>query len=359
MKWHDDLMLANVDRRRGVLQMAMYAMHVGTGNSLLCKCVKVGTVKKYVYCVATFLALHHPKGWDFRRSGPGEQKFSAELDAVYTELQRWEKVPDRREPFTIQMLEALTEMVKNLPFLSLKPALRDWFLAGLFAALRLGEWAQESGSHDPSSPRKNIFGDPMAWCLNDIRAETFDRVQLVGAAILSVPVDSIAKMWPKWRTQKNGDNHEEKLFAQNPDGGYDFIHPMYNIIKRFVALRGPNDTTTPLALYSTSGVQGSKARSDVRLITSTEIEAVMREVAAIVYNLDPVKHKEALKRWSAHSLRVGACVLLHALGFTAEQIQFLLRWRSLAFMTYLRNTALLAITQAAAFDKVAAMPHFV
>ena len=166
-------------------------------------------------------------------------------------------------------------------------------------------------------------------------------------------------MWPTWRTQKNGDNHEEKLFAQNPDGGYDFIHPMYNIIKRFVALRGPNDTTTPLALCSTSGVQGSKARSDVRLITSTEIEAVMREVAAIVYNLDPVKHKEALKRWSAHSLRVGACVLLHALGFTAEQIQFLLRWRSLAFMTYLRNTALLAITQAAAFDKVAAMPHFV
>jgi hypothetical protein len=41
--------------------------------------------------------------------------------------------------------------------------------------------------------------------------------------------------------------------------------------------------------------------------------------------------------WSSHSLRVGTTNILYANGFTDHQIMKLLRWESLAFMTYFRN----------------------
>jgi hypothetical protein len=51
-------------------------------------------------------------------------------------------------------------------------------------------------------------------------------------------------------------------------------------------------------------------------------------------------------------------VILHSsLGFTELQIKFLLRWRSNAIMTYLRNLAVLAEKQTQAFDAADAMPQ--
>jgi hypothetical protein len=65
----------------------------------------------------------------------------------------------------------------------------------------------------------------------------------------------------------------------------------------------------------------------------------MRATVAHWANLDPTiaAHAKVLQQWSSHSLRVGATNLLYANGFSAHQIQTVLRWRSLAFMTYFRN----------------------
>jgi hypothetical protein len=46
------------------------------------------------------------------------------------------------------------------------------------------------------------------------------------------------------------------------------------------------------------------------------------------------------------------------MGFTATQIQFMLRWKSNAFMMYLRNLNVLSEEQNTAVDRAAAMPHF-
>ena len=81
----------------------------------------------------------------------------------------------------------------------------------------------------------------------------------------------------------------------------------------------------------------------------------MQRCAAVVHN---IKNKAELKLWSAHSLRVGACVLLHATGFNAIEIKWTLRWRSDAFMDYLRNTHVLATRQNSVLDEVSAMPNF-
>jgi hypothetical protein len=96
---------------------------------------------------------------------------------------------------------------------------------------------------------------------------------------------------------------------------------------------------------------------DVKMITATEINAVMPSTAAAVYGLDPVKHAKDLQLWSSHSLRVGTCVVLHAHGFTGPQIQFLLRWKSDAFMANLRNLGFLATQQTVALSESCDMPN--
>jgi hypothetical protein len=84
----------------------------------------------------------------------------------------------------------------------------------------------------------------------------------------------------------------------------------------------------------------------------------MRTIASVVYNLDPKIHKKELQLWSSHSYRVGACVLLHGMGYQAHQIKFLLRWKSDAFMDYLRNLAVLCDAHHQHMDAAAAMPFF-
>jgi hypothetical protein len=101
------------------------------------------------------------------------------------------------------------------------------------------------------------------------------------------------------------------------------------------------------------------ATGQIKLITSTEICNNMREAAAAVYNLDQTKDKAILQSWSAHSLRVGACVILHAIGFTGPQIKFLLRWKSDCFMEYLRNLGALSTPQNVPITDVETMPNFI
>ena len=49
--------------------------------------------------------------------------------------------------------------------------------------------------------------------------------------------------------------------------------------------------------------------------------------------------KSNLQTSAAHLLRFGACVILNTVGFTGEEIKFLLRWKSRTFVMYLRNLA--------------------
>jgi len=71
----------------------------------------------------------------------------------------------------------------------------------------------------------------------------------------------------------------------------------------------------------------------------------MKDLAIRCYNLDPKSNKI---RYASHSIRIGACVALHAAGVSAPQIKFLLRWKSDSFMIYLRKIARLCEVKNAA-----------
>ena len=71
-----------------------------------------------------------------------------------------------------------------------------------------------------------------------------------------------------------------------------------------------------------------------RLLTNTHMEQLLRHAEKAVYRITSPQH---LQRFSYHSIRVGACVMLHCAHFTDTEIQFELRWRSNSFKDCLRN----------------------
>lgn len=346
LKWFDDPYCLSMDPRRFMLQMSMYAQHLATGSTLLCRSIKVGTVKVYLRQVIGFFM----RFGRWKRNpcfAPTSDSYYGELKSVLAELTRWEKVPNRREPFTLDMLASMyTEDYGYIEHSSKFACVRDQCGAGTFDGRRKTEFCQEAGQSDPSFPMKDIYGDTKAFTLLDVKWELDDKTRLIGASVLLYPCSRVKSAKLLFRTQKNGQNGEERSFTSPGDEtNLSWISFTYSIVRRFVALRGPDDFTTPLSVYKDD--DGS-----VKLLTSSDVEKIMRLVAAHVYNLDPntaAGHKQ-LQLWSCHSIRVGACVLLHSRGFTDTQIQWILRWRSMAFLVYLRNIDVLCDKHVEAFN---------
>ena len=360
MKWDDNLLLEGDDPNlplRGQYQLACYAVHLGCGQSIYCKRIKCATVEQYVLAAATFLASFH--GVDYRKDDPCHKHMGHILGPVYRDLRRYESVPDRQEPYDPSLHKLARTLSARFPVNSLVCALVDGFEQGYCAGYRLSEWAQPSGRTDPSQPQLNHLVTSSirtrAFVPVDFRIQTTSHQRASGLSILDFPLDQIGRMWVKWRTQKNGQHGEEKLFTRNPNSaGFCYVSSVYRALQRFARLRlvdpSIHPRRTPLSIY------WSPRLGRVQLITSADIEQFMRRLAMVVYKLHPIHDAEQIRRWSSHSLRIGACVTLHSMGFTPLDIQWLLRWRSMAFMVYLRNVALLARRHVAAYDRAASMP---
>jgi hypothetical protein len=152
------------------------------------------------------------------------------------------------------------------------------------------------------------------------------------------------------RTQKNGEDGEQRQHTRNSGiSGPCHITCLMTIMQRFVRLVGDR-SDVPLCVHRADDGR-------IRCLTDNIIVYWFRKAAAYLYKLNPVKDSEHLRKWSAHSSRVGAIVILLGMGLADTQIRFLLRWRSNAFYTYLRNIATLANQKNQAMTNV--MPHFI
>lgn len=195
----------------------------------------------------------------------------------------------------------------------------------------------------------------MAFCLGDICFLSDDKIR--------IPIETVIKLDPasafvgrdflKYRTQNIGKNIKEWQHAHNTSPTAPcHITCFMKVVQHFVRLIGFK-TYSPLCVYREDS-------GKIRYITATIIESTFRIMAAAhVYKLDPIHDGKHLCRWSAHSLCVGACVILHGMGFTDTQIQFLLRWTSNAFYVYLCNIAGLTHKQNRALDDLSIMPDFI
>ena len=113
--------------------LACYAIHLSYGNTIYCKRIAANTIKLYVLAAASLVAQYSTHRVDPRRDNPTTDKFAPCLDAVFKELMRYEKVPNRREPLTMAMIQALYQRIKrdNLPPCHLHVQLYHWLVVGL------------------------------------------------------------------------------------------------------------------------------------------------------------------------------------------------------------------------------------
>jgi hypothetical protein len=285
-------------------------------------------------------------GFDPRRTEAIATKNAPPIQAIITEVKRWECVSDkRREPFTPSMLTHLGYLVSRETSINkndeLLATLFDFFTCGLYAGFRQSEWSQDAKYH-PDTPDLNKYGHPTAFTLPDATFYAIGDRRVTQQQALASPEIILSASEICWRTQKNNQNGEKKRFASNTlNTHFCFTSALRRICQRFIRLRGSNDTSTPLSVYKTANAKG-----ELRLVTANDVSQCMRYLAQAVYNVSGPE----LQLFSAHSLRVGACVILHAQGFNEIQIQFILRWRSLAFMAYLRNLTALSQQQNKAFN---------
>lgn len=357
MKLDDDLSLQHVPIERCVWQFALYAVHLATGHSISCRAIKAGTMEKYLLSVATFCARSNDR--DPRKLDQTSKGLAPAIKGVLDEVKRWENIPDRREPFTIEMLRYLIELVESQPHIygpdSYLAVMVDWASCGLFDGFRLSEWAQHNGNAALNNPQLNFKKEPYAFCIEDIEFFSPDHIRIPTEQVITLDSKSprVGRNFLRYRVQKNGENNEKRQHARNPcPTAPCHITSSMNIVKRFARLFGGLKRNVPLCVYR-------HTNGRIRYITASIIESTFRMAAAHVYKLDPVKDCEHLRKWSAHSIRVGACVILHGMGFKTSQIQFLLRWKSQAFFNYLRNILGLSYKQNRALADLSIMPNFI
>jgi len=134
----------------------------------------------------------------------------------------------------------------------------------------------------------------------------------------------------RWRYQKNLDNGQEIGYNCHADPDWCPVKNGLNIRERALRLNVKADQ--PIAVY-----KGNNGKTC--WITNEDIEAILQMAAKTVHNITDPKE---LKRFTAHSIRVGAAVDLQAAGKNGDFIKIRLRWKSKSYMLYLRNVPRLA-----------------
>jgi hypothetical protein len=145
-----------------------------------------------------------------------------------------------------------------------------------------------------------------------------------------------------WLYQKNGTENKKKIFVcigRGVDAILCGVSAWLRIVKWWAVL---NLTKfTPLAVFTTSGL----ASFPPEFVRPTHINSAPCKAATAMYN---ITNQKELDRFSSHSIRVGACVALHAARISKFNIKFALRWKADSFYTYLRNLPCQAAEMAAA-----------
>jgi len=345
----DDLLLTHLTHKQRVQLFAVYNADLALGHSIKGKPIEVPTMKAYIQDAASMIATYVDQ--DPRKDLPTDTKLSKSLHAVWKECERHATMPDLRDPYSLDMHETLMARNRstNPASSSFTSAFEDWANVNSYLGCRLTEWAQ--------TKRKREFaidgGVPMqleyikegrstkkAFTLRDIQcySERGGPVSLHDFVADRSLVHSIEITFSWQKNGKHGEIKKMTLNTVSPERCG--IRSWHNIITRFAALVGLDHDDTPLCIFHENG--------ELHFIDEERITDILESIAMETYGI--TRHQlQKHYRFSSHSLRIGACVMLHAAGVSATTIKFLLRWNSDAFMQYLRNVTAICETQNSAF----------
>jgi len=175
---------------------------------------------------------------------------------------------------------------------------------------------------------RNLNGHPKALIMEDFKFYANNRVHLSHEQAIA-STDIVESVSIQFRQQKNGQNSEWKTITQNHGTPtIDGVTASICIIKRAQKLN--LNSEPPVCVFTSDGT----ADGARKFITEMHIAERLQHLAKLKYGITKAAD---LARYTSHSVRVGACVALHAAGLDKLDIQNALRWRSTTFWNYLRN----------------------
>jgi hypothetical protein len=133
-----------------------------------------------------------------------------------------------------------------------------------------------------------------------------------------------------WRIQKNCQNGQ--LITLAAESGQPEICPVRSTVQLVLEARWLNQPDDMLvAVYKTK-------KGKVIYLTGNKVAKLLQKAVKMVH---PNTTPDKLKQYSAHSLRVWACVLLDKAGKLPDYIKKRLRWLGDSFRMYQRDTAII------------------
>jgi len=332
--------------------LACYAVFLATGHTVAQRQIKASTIRNYLAASASFLQLFAGVPHRDARHDPFSHTTCQPINSVLQHVNKFEKIPDRVEPYTLAMQKALHSRINptHLPFRdSRQTALFQWFGVALQGGNRRCEWCQLPKHRKLSTFELAPTGESRAFTLSDISFLSA-RMRAINLTTALRDRDSVQFAVVTYRWQKNGDHGERKTYTRNlSNTACDSVGHLLSICDRYVRLLGPSPPTDkPLAVYATSTGQ-------VLHLTSDDATSLMRSLAKEVYD---VTTPHGSRKWTCHSLRVGACCILWAMGHVGEFIQRALRWRSASWKDYIRDLTVQARAHNTAISNSWDLPAF-
>jgi len=100
------------------------------------------------------------------------------------EHRHWEKIPDRQEPVTSEIIDFCLDMITEIGEDSLEALFCDWLVLGKYTGYQLGEWAQRKQDTKYGKFAQNRIGggndgSSKAFILEDFRFFVQERRKLI------------------------------------------------------------------------------------------------------------------------------------------------------------------------------------
>jgi hypothetical protein len=306
----------------------LYALTLSVGETIQGTVIKSKTISEYLDAAAKFVQVVGQRK-ECPMTDPHTGKQCKKIKQHLRDFKKWENMPTRQDPLTKKMIRDLQEHAKDAHPDSKEAAFIDWCIVGLHMGYRQCEWASEKSPKNPEDvPRISPTNREIYQCI-------LDDIKLLGkngeriSDPVTYPASQLGGTLHRVRWQKNGQNGQKvRQSANHADPSFCCARAVQRIHQRAhrLGLQGHQ----PASAYRAN--RGSKRPSFFCVKSITDL---MRSMAKRTYKVEDLK--EADLRFTGHSVRIGACVLLYCGGAKDIEIQHRLRWRSMAFLDYLRD----------------------
>jgi hypothetical protein len=303
--------------------ISCYAVSLIQGETILRRKIRHATIRNYVKAATT---LHRDRDLPSPYGAPIDY-----ISLVLNAVKKFEKQPNRRDMIYDEMVHHLDTISSNYEADSLEAALIDWIYLGRFVGYRSIEWCQTTQKQYLKIDHPTWDG-PKSYAFIADDFQFYNKLKQPVHDPTNVSIDDIDYVTIRFRKQKNDRNYEVIPYLkdyENPT--FCAVRAALRIRQRAQRLKVPLEE--PIGVFQS---QKGKYKNQRCFLTASHVALLLQAVARTVFKL---KHGDkSLQRWTSHSIRVTACNLLHRQGYSDTYIQTRLRWRSNAFLDYLRNT---------------------